>query len=558
MKRMRTARRWLAPVGAAHRGLLIGGLGFTMATVLLRLAMPWPLRGFMHVAAREIRHPGSVPPHDPWHLHDPVVLALLFVAIVVVLGWTEMHQRILLKRYATESVHRLRAVAVAAAGRRRHHHVADLVSRIIADSARLKSELTGILVHGLQSALYYLGIVVVFLFVSRTLAGILLLGGLYSFIVGYRAMLRVATVARKQREREGRYAATLAHLDADPRRAQEINTQSASKDVKTTRLIMRASWAVHVGFALLTAAALLVSLREVRTGHMESGDLFLLIAYALTAHRRLVHMGRQLARWGKVDAHTSRIVELIESAPRRSLASEALAAQMAGDEVGLAPLTGALRLDGIRLGRRTADGQRRRLRRTDLLVPAGTKVAVVGRAQSGRSALLRVLAGQAIARGCITWNDRPVRARDLATSPEVRFLPATPLFGRERLASLLGVEGTGGLEPHSELVAALGIDRIVAEASRGLETKLSSSDLTRVETRAILLFDWLRQPTGSLWLLDDPVEGLARRKAKTWIDLIVRRAGTRTVVLGLTKLDPRVAFDRVHYTRKRQLTGSAL
>ena len=300
--------KWLTPLGAGHRGLLLGGLGFTVVTVLLRLALPWPLRGFMDVAKHQIRHASAVSPSGFWSSNNPVVLALLFVGIVALLGWVEMHQRILLKRYSTQSVHHLRGVAVAAARHRRTHDVADLVSRIIGDSARLKAELAGILVHGSQNTLYFAGIVVVFPFVSPKTAGILLLGGLYTFFVASRAQVEVAAVSRKQREREGRYAETLALVDADPQRTERINISSARKDVKTTRLIMRTSWAVHMGFALLTATAFLLSLHEVRSGRMQQGDLFLLIAYALTAHRRLVHVGRQVARWGKVEAHTQRLV----------------------------------------------------------------------------------------------------------------------------------------------------------------------------------------------------------------------------------------------------------
>ncbi len=570
MKNGRGTWQWLAPLNRVHRGLLLGGLGFTVAAVLLRLALPWPLRSFMDVAQDEIRAAPAGLQRDSWSSTSPVVLVLLFVGVVVLLGWVEMHQRIQLKRYSTQAVHHLRGVAVAAARRRRSHAAAELVSRIIGDSARLKAELAGILVHGSQSALYFSGIVVVFFFVSPKLAGILFLGGLYSFLVGYRGQLQVAAVARKQREREGRYAASLTLYDAEPRRAQRINAASARKDVKTTRLIMRASWAVHVGFAVLTATALLLSLHEVRSGSMQAGDLFLLIAYVLTAHRRLVHGGRQLARWGKVEVHTERLVELIEStAPRAQDAAaagldapaRALGISLSDQrhtEVRLGPLTGELGLLGVRVGSRAQPNQRRRLQRTDLQIPAGARIAVVGRAQAGRTVLLRVLAGRVEARGRITWNGRPVGARELATSAEVRFFPHTPVFGHERLLNLLGLNSVLELEKHAELLGALGLDRIIAAARRGLETKLSSADMSRVEARAILLFDWLRDPSASLWILDDPVEGLGRRKAAVWIDLILRRAGRRTVLLGLSRLLPAPAFDRVHFMRKRRVTAPAL
>ncbi len=570
MKSGRGTWMWLVPLGAAHRGLLLGGLGFTVAAVLLRLALPWPLRGFMDVALREIGQTTAGLQSSRWSSTTPVMLALLFVVIVSLLGWVEMHQRILLKRYSTQSVHHLRGVAVAAARRRRSHDVADLVSRIIGDSARLKAEFAGILVHGSQSALYFSGIVVVFFFVSPKLAGILLLGGLYSFFVGYRGQLKVAAVARKQRERESRYAASLAFFDADSRRTQRINAESARNDVKTTRLIMRASWAVHVGFAFLTAAALLVSLHDVRDGSMQPGDLFLLIAYALTAHRRLVQVGRQLARWGKVEAHTERLVELIESTPRsqQSSADSGIGGPKSGldsprsdsrrTEVRLGPLTGELVLREIHVGKHSQPGQRRRLHRTDLHIPAGAKIAVVGRAQAGRTVLLRALAGRVEAQGRITWNGQHVGARDLAKSAEIRFLPHTPLFGHERLVNLLGLNSVLELEKHGELASTLGLDRIIAEARRGIETKLSSSDMSRVEARAILLFDWLRDSAASLWVLDDPVEGLGRRKAAAWIDLILSRAGRRTVVLGLSRLPPAPAFDEVHFMRKRRVAAPAL
>lgn len=543
--RMRHTLGWLRRYGAPHRRQLAAGVACTFGVVLLRLAMPWPLRGVLEVAISEAggarRVLDTLTGGSFGAETDVLVLAASFVVLAVALGYAEMQQRVFFKKYAAHTVHDFRAAAVDAASRsgRRAGDVADLVSRIVGDSARLKAELSGVLVHVSQNALLFAGICTVFLVLAPKLAGLFLAGGLYAIAVGYYGNAKVGTVARKQRQKEGLYASSLVDLHAHSDASRSLSAKSARKDVQTTRLIMKSSWAVHAGLAVLTAVALIVSVRDVRSGAMQPGDLFLYLAYVLTAHRRMVHLGRQLARWGKVEAHTARLSDLMR-------------ARHSTPRAALDPLHRALVLRDLRVGHGPKSGARRRLKRTNLTIPAGAKIAIVGNERSSRAVLMQVLAGREVAKGTIEWDGRRVEARELALSPEIRYLPQTPFFGFEPLRKLLGV-GEVVDDADGDLVRALGIDRIVASDRKGLDAKVASSKLTRTQARCVVLFELLRDLRASVWILDEPVEGLSRKRADERLSIVRQRAGTRTLVVGLERPPAAGTFDRVLFMRGNRL-----
>ena len=107
-------------------------------------------------------------------------------------------------------IHDLRAVAAESVHRRAwatgEQSAGDIIARIIGDTARIKTNISGILVHATQNVLLFVAVCAMMLYISFELGAFFLLTGLWVAIVGFRAARKVAITAEKQRRKEGDYA----------------------------------------------------------------------------------------------------------------------------------------------------------------------------------------------------------------------------------------------------------------------------------------------------------------------------------------------------------------
>lgn len=527
--------------GRQHRRWLVYGLISTVAVVILRLALPWPFRWAIELVVGDAASGYTLV--DDWGGRLTWILAA-FGGMAVSLGFVELRQRVAMKQYAAATVHSLRedalrtltmnAALLAEDG-------PDVISRVISDTARIKAELSGIMLHASQNGLLYLGITVVFLVISPKLGLAFLVGGVLTTLIGVIAKNKVTPVSLKQREKEGDYAAVVqtaveqGYLDVD---SALINDESERREVRATRLIALAAWAVHVALAVVIVSALWLAFIELEAGRLGAGELFLFMAYGLTIQRRMVQFGRQTARSGKMVANLSRLGELINLGSRE-------------DTDPPAELTVCLELSKIRLRPVQRSIRSRALKRISLEIHPGEKVAVVGRSGAGKSALLRVLAGHATAKGQILWDGHETNPRQLFEAAHIRFLPQVCVFRRQSLSDLLGISSQDEIDPGLE--KALGLRRVIRKASRGLDTKFSSSMLTIREARGLMLYGILQDLSSSMWILDGVTEGLSRKRARRILSTIVDRAGARTVIVSLPYSIGLEQFDRVLALRKGRL-----
>ncbi len=528
-KRSRKALRLLGLFGRQHRRPLVQGLLGTIAVVIFRIAMPWPLRGVIEVAIAPsdslVTSPfGQMP---AWGI-EMFWLGAAYVGIAAGMGFAEMRQRVSMKKFASRVVRDMREAGLRSIVRRGDHDAtdtADLISRVVGDSARIKAELSGILVHASQNGLLFLGICLLFLYLSPKLGLFFLLGGLFAIVVGYRTTRDVASMALKQRKKEGNYAGIVqeaiqqGYVDLS---SKVVNKDSARQDVRTTRLITRSTWIVHVGLSIVTAVALWVAVYEVQRGTLLPGELFLFIAYVLTIHRRMVQVGRQLARSGKLVANISRLGALIN---RRDVQEE---------PPPLEPLSHRLELRDVRLRVNKQTDGRKRHKDTHLVLYRGTKTAVIGHPGAGKSTLLSICAGQGWPKGKVLWDGQVVTAGQLVSMPGLRFLPQSPVFKRRDIASFVRASDLSDLAPYADLITELGLKRVLKAAPKGLQTKVSSSTVTREEARSLVLFNILTDQASTLWILDAPLEGLSEKKALKRLETILDYAGDRTLMLSLS------------------------
>lgn len=526
----------LSRYGKPHRAWLVTGGLATIGVVVCRLAMPWPLRGVVEVAfpdtaASDARF-AYLPPHG-----DPVIwLVASYVIVVISCALFELVQRTRFMTFASWTAHDMRAAAVRATGSRRDPSApsGDLVARVIGDSARLKAGLSGILVHGIQNSLLFVGVCALLLWISPALGMLFCSAGLLVVFLGVRAAAPVAGIAEKQRRKEGEYAAAIqegfdgAGLELE---REDLNASSSRKEVKVTRLVALQSLLVQTILAVTVGLALWIGVSQVRSGALEPGEIFLFIAYVLTVHRRLVQISRQLTRGGKVMAATNRIVQLIERAPEAAAAGKNEAAPCPN-------LHEVLRLDGIKSGPSITG--KTRIRRMNLDIPSGARVAVVGDIGAGKSSLLRILAGVDLPQsGRVLW-DGEVANETLRS--RVDYIPQDPVFPPIRLPSI--IRCTGLPRERENTLRRLGTWNLINTLARD-NSKVSSARLSRNESRLLVMSGILLSRGANLWVLDSPLEGMRSRQARECLEEILIRARNRTVVISMCELIDADRFDHV-------------
>lgn len=533
--------------GRAHARWLRVGLLATLGWVACRLAMPWPLKGVIEAA-----FPGDEPTGDvlirlapaSW---DPVLwLCGTYVLLAVGLGIAELFQRSSMTEFTRRTVEDLRSAAVQAVARdgvsNEPGAQGDLIARLVGDAAHLRRDLYGILVHASQNTLLFAAICALLLVLSPEMGLFFLFGGVLATLVGYRAARPTAKHARRQRIQEGTYAATIEvaieqgnlALLAPDRFDADTDDDEASLGVRADSNLL-----IHVLLALTVGAALLTGIHQVRAGNLTPGALFLFVAYALTVHRRLVQLGRQLGRIGKVRASVERMASLFGEArvPEASAAPR--------------PLASELRLSQLRLASTRGHGDKPRLGALDLTIPAGSRVAVVGRTGAGKSSLLRSLAGiETDFTGAIYWDGVPLNG---GSRPDVDYLPQDPVFAPQKVRHLLGLGDTRELTSEERAVLdRIDAGKVLDRLPRGLEDKVGSLTLSKSEGRTLGLASILLR-NASVWVLDAPLDGMARKAAQRRLREILDRAAGRTLVVGLPRFYEGERFDRVLVLKKGKL-----
>ena len=444
-------------------------------------------------------------------------------------------------RFAANTVHDIRGAAVKCASSmpaNERKASGDVISRIIGDSARIKAGVSGILVHGIQNGLLFITVCAVMFYIKPSLGLIFFVAGLVALFIGLKASSPVASSAIKQRRKEGNYAVVLqegldyGNLSIDN---EDMNASSARKEVRTTRLIALSSLYVHIVLAVAVGLALWVGSNGVKAGTIAPGELFLFIAYALTVHRRMVQVGRQSARSGKVLASTERLAFFLKKNSGNA------DAPVGFDQV--LRLTTGITLDRVKIFSDRGSDARPRLRRTALSVKAGSKVAVLGRVGSGKTTLLKVIAGIEVPdKGRVLWDGTDVTDGDrLARS--VAFLAHDPVFPSTHIWKILRLAGPDSVTDEAEeLLKLLKVRSIINGFPKKFAEKVDSMSLSRNEARILQLAGFLIGGNADVWALDSPVQGFTRKKGISLLKEMIARAEGRTVLVALSEPIGMTAF----------------
>jgi len=556
-KKKNRAFETLLTYGGHHRAWLYKGAAATVGVVFFRLLMPWPLRGVIDIVFEHGSHKGAmVVSYLPNWGYPVIMLAAVYLLLALGLGISDMIQRVNLKRFSALTAHEMRAAAVEGATSMPLHKrtaTGDIVARIIGDSARIKAGLSGIMVHGLKNGLLFIAACAVITWVSVVFGVIFFVSGLAAIYIGVRTATPVADTASRLRRKEGAYATAIAEgLESGGMDLQmdDINWSNARKSVSITRMISRSLVYVHLVLGASVALALVFGAREVKAGAIAPGDLFIFIAYALTLHRRMVQVGRQIARSGKVFACAERIGTYARYAPSKAEAADE-------EEISSAPppLVSGLRLERARLDAGHGREGRPRLRRTDLFLEPGSRVVVMGTVGSGKTSLMNLLAGVEVPdSGRVYWDDEKILKKEGGLASRVAYLPQAPVFSADRVWKHLGLCAPEVLSPEDEeTLRRIGAWKLIESFKKGLMQKVASNELSKNEARLLRLSGILLSDNSPVWALDNPLAGLAGKKARQCLDEIIMRASGRLLVIALSDQHNIRPFERLLYMHKGRI-----
>ncbi|MDH4227085.1 MAG: ABC transporter ATP-binding protein/permease [Deltaproteobacteria bacterium] len=545
-KKSSSALNTVVTYGKSHSRWFWRGAVGACLVVFFRLAIPWPLKWVIEMVFPG-GHADSILAYLPSSGHPVAWFAVLYVLLGAGLGFAELIQRVNLMRFASFTANDLRSAAVkgfAALDSTKRASSGDIIARVVGDIGRIKSGIAGILVHGLQNGLLFAVVCIVMLVVSIELGLVFFIAGLIAIIIGLYTSKPVARTSGKTRRKETGYAAALQEwLDYGDQAEgpEDVDADEAQREVRTTKIIAVSSFYVHVVLAISVGVALWIGYQGVNSGSIRPGELFLFIAYALTVHRRMVQVGRQLARTGKVAASVESVSGFLKGREVTETVRFNAESQKAV----------AITLDNVRLGSYRGKGGGYRLKVESLSIGPGEKVAVLGKTGSGKTSFIEVLAGVEIPEeGSVGFGGMEASGDRAFFMSVSAFLSSDPVLPSSVLWKVLRLQGPNAdLSGEEEVLRLTKAWNVINDFPQGLESKVDSVKVTRSEARTLRLASILVGVTPGIWFLDDPVGGFSKQRSARCVEEIIKRAGAKTVVAALSRPVALEKFDRVIFMR---------
>jgi len=416
-----------------------------------------------------------------------------------------------------------------------HTNTGEIISRLIGDTARIKAGVKGFFVHVAANILLLIGITGILFWIYPPM-GIVLGGSCLLLLVvtgiGSRLMYRKAV---QYRDKEGRLAEHIHDAlsgDTGIEAFEDENHESSSAEASLTHIQGRVTWAAHALFGVSIVAIILIGAQGISLGKLDASMFIAVMMYAMILRAPMVQIARQGTRSGKILASLERVVALLDDDCNQGINK---------------PLTldHQISVTNLCLRRRKALGKTKAISISHLSIPAGSRVAVIGKAGAGKTCLLKLLSGDLTpSRGTISLDDRLITDNGHSS-----FSSTEPRWSHRRIGDVLGVSSAQKSEA-LEMLANIGASKLVRSLKAGLSTKVRSDELSFSERKAIgitrtalsdaplLLFDL---PTSNI----SSAKGIARR-----IEIIIDACPNQTVLMSFRHPPPTDAFDRLLVLRK--------
>jgi ATP-binding cassette, subfamily B, bacterial len=534
--------RILWPFIRQERLALVVAGAATGVLVLAELAAPWP---FAYALDQLIFVDGRTPRIEPlgWDDVDKLAIlggAVLVIALVGALATYQSDLRLLLA--GERIIHELRLATYAQLQRLRisfHHRTptGDLVTRVTADQDAIGDTFANSLGKVVAAGLLLIGYIVVTLLLDPLM--VLVAFSVTPFLALFSAWFRrrQRTASRKQRKREGEVASLSGEVLAAMREVQAFGSEEYEQarlrakseerrraGIESATIEARFSGVIDVTGALAVALVLTVGVWRVRSGYITPGELVVVATYAGRLYRPLSTMAKQGSKISKTLARGDRIAEILA-------ADEVLEERPNAYRGGRA--TGEIQLDRVVFG---YTPERVALHDVSFLVPAGQRVAIIGRSGAGKSTVAALIARFYDPQdGSVLIDGRDVRDCSLSwlrTQVGVVLQESVLFTGTIAENIAYGIEDADP-QAVAEAAKAAGAHDFISQMPEGYDAMLGQRGVGLSggqRQRIAIARMFLRNP--SILVLDEPTTGLdAHSEAEVMQGLEMLMAGRTTIMI---------------------------
>ncbi len=530
--------RLLVPYLRRHwPALALAALGSVVLAVT-ELAQPWPLKLIIDRVADRASRPFELTAGDTRFL---AVIAALALSIALFEAVASYLVDVRLKTAGERITHDLRLAVYAHLQRlslRFHDRrpTGDLVTRLTGDVSAVGDLFSESLGNMAASVLLLVGMAVVSFRIDPVLAlaAFSVTPALSFLTVRFRRMVRA--LARHQRTQDGELASLATEALGAVRAVRSLGAEGlehdrlagASRERLGAGVAAAATQSRFGGFIDVTGAAgwalvLVLGVGRVATGALSPGDLVVMSSYTRRLYKPLRDLAKEASRVARAMARAERVAEV--------LSADELVEDRPGGHAG-PRARGEVVLDAVSF---SYSPERAALRGVTMRIPAGQRVAVVGRSGAGKSTVAalvsrlydpgggRVLLDGRDVRDCsLTWLRHQVGL----------LLQDTVLFSGTVADNIAYATFAGRVEVEAAARAA-GAHDFIAALPEGYDTWLGARGVALSggqRQRLSIARTLLRDPP--VLVLDEPTAGLDRQtEAEVMAGFEALAAGRTTIVI---------------------------
>jgi ATP-binding cassette subfamily B protein len=532
--------RALQPFLAPEWRALAGAMASTIAVVAAWLARPLPLALVVDQVVEGRSAPFELT-SDDWRLVALIGALVVGIALVNALGSHVADDR--LAKAGERITHRLRMATYAqlqhlSLSFHERTRAGDLVTRVTGDVTAVGSLVSDALGSLASAAMLLLGMLAVSLLIDPLLALTAFAAAPALALLSYRFRRRVKSVARRQRAKESEIASlsqesinAMREIKAfgaesfEHERLRRHSEELRDLEFEASGVEGRFSGITDVVGAFALALVLVVGVARVAAGAVTLGELVIMWTYARRIDRPMRTMVRSANRAARGFTRAERVAEILAADDFLEERPDAYAGP---------PARGELELRGVSF---SYDLERPTLVDLTLRIPAGERIALMGRSGAGKSTLAALIArfyDPPPGAGAVLIDGRDLRDCSLAwVRGQVGLVLQDTVLFTGTVAENIAYGREASREQVIAAARAAGAHEFVSELPDGYDTMLGARGIGLSggqRQRIAIARTLLRDPR--ILVLDEPTTGLdATSEAEVLAGLDSLMRGRTTVMV---------------------------